>query len=277
MKTSNCFTLIELLVVIAIIAILAGLLLPALQNARDRGRTIACLSNVRQMGIAMQIYQGEWNGHLPPNRYLTSSSSSHSRWDYATNGGLNLSPKSFADILVDAETLTAQSFDCAAHDNRGAAATASNNYWGKWSHNILEYATNLHLNGASGSVAQSLGYSHPDNWPAALPDPSVWLKEPPNKAIHIGDSNAPRWAPTYITHYMYQEESIPASLQAEGAPAVVPAGGRHNGGTASNFLFFDGHAETWHLWNRTILTGNGFDSLNSGTEEFRHAWLRNSY
>jgi prepilin-type N-terminal cleavage/methylation domain-containing protein len=59
------FTLIELLVVIAIIAILAALLLPALASARLAGRRTVCVSNLRQIGIAIQAYASDNEGRIP--------------------------------------------------------------------------------------------------------------------------------------------------------------------------------------------------------------------
>ena len=59
------FTLIELLVVIAVIALLAALLMPALSRAKESGRGAACISNLRQLGIAIQLYIQENNNRLP--------------------------------------------------------------------------------------------------------------------------------------------------------------------------------------------------------------------
>ena len=67
-RTRTAFTLIELLVVIAIIAILAAILFPVFAQAREKARGIACLSNLKQLGLSFEMYLQDYDEVMPINR-----------------------------------------------------------------------------------------------------------------------------------------------------------------------------------------------------------------
>ena len=80
----KAFTLIELLVVIAIIAILAGMLLPAVSRAKEMGKRISCVNDMRQLALSLQMYSGDNDGYFPPRSTIQ-------RWpSYLRDGYRNL-------------------------------------------------------------------------------------------------------------------------------------------------------------------------------------------
>ena len=119
--TQSAFTLIELLVVIAIIAILAAMLMPALQQARERGQAANCFSNLKQIGTAFINYADISNGFMPT---------------YSKNLDKGTSSRTWGSILVYLQLATPRVFICPSMDgkvadgNTGVVPTAQVEYIG---------------------------------------------------------------------------------------------------------------------------------------------------
>ncbi len=128
----HAFTLIELLVVISIIALLIALMLPALKSARDAAQKAGCLSNNRQIGIALNIFPTEQDGYLPRGRFDTNPDKARegTRWSTrlsvrynlgGTFAGNGLSNTTGTMIICPADDISQQRNRLTGSDQRGAS------------------------------------------------------------------------------------------------------------------------------------------------------------
>ena len=126
MRKRKGFTLIELLVVIAIIGILAGFLLPALAKAQEAAHRVACLNNVRQIGMSMKMFAGDHDGYFMDLADDTGGTEP----GVATDGTISTleSRRGFAILMNQAYLTTAKVFICPSSSDRVVDDTFPSDY-----------------------------------------------------------------------------------------------------------------------------------------------------
>jgi prepilin-type N-terminal cleavage/methylation domain-containing protein/prepilin-type processing-associated H-X9-DG protein len=243
MKKTNAFTLIELLVVIAIIAILAAILFPVFAQAKEAAKRTACLSNVKQIGLALVMYANDYDDMSP------------SVWEAAT--GTNLVDN---NMLYQPYVKSANLFLCPDDQFKGCAY--SEGLPGLKTDPCISYGTNwgpmqsFAMGTAEGGLFQNFNFptaTVPYYWSPGISMTSI---ENPADMWAGGDSDDTPW-------YTVCMGSILSRYGLTGASAPTKLSQiRH--GARFNFNYTDGHAKSVQMQGGLWTNAAGWPAYGSG-------------
>jgi prepilin-type N-terminal cleavage/methylation domain-containing protein/prepilin-type processing-associated H-X9-DG protein len=243
---SHGFTLIELLVVIAIIAILAAILFPVFAQARAKARQVTCLSNQKQIGIAIMTYAQDFDEMFPYANYDVPPPAGNIIWPY----------------LIDPYVKSG-----IAQQNIQRVGTDTKNVW--YCPNYLasypggivadplkaesSYVANSNVMAACGAGIQG-SHGRPCSIPGSLTPLALAAVQAPAQLVIVAEFPGGRvWTTGHDTALC---EAITSPERWAQNRAYCAARGRHTGG--SNHLLADGHAKWYRapeVWNAESLSG----------------------
>ena len=256
------FTLVELLVVIGIISVLIGILLPALSGARASARAVSSLSNMRQLGIALQAYRNENKGFYPRHS-SPGSQVPRTRWaddiyPYMRNTEVYMSP----NIDTDERERMNKPFAHTVDQTTGAAIAGTTVYFGGYGYNF-QYLGNARNPGgvapyfANGSrikapsqtiaIADTHGSK---NGGSTWTSEGVYVVDPPLMSVNLGSRGSRKTAAEPgAGNYAYSGGN-------DGDPNHRSTPAERNKGKV-NVLFCDGHGEPMTLKEMDDFNGDG--------------------
>ena len=245
MKKSR-FTLIELLVVIAIIAILAAMLLPALNKAREKARATECAGNLKQLGQAFAFYTNDNNDSLPVGRTYCSPSQ---YWNGSVKGVGFLVP------YLPATRNASVYYGIVMPDSRSPMSCPTQ----------ANYSVNVYTYGYNDAIANpGVGTSSPYALTKNILRKVSRFKKPTETHL-VADANSSMGS--------YTRQDAPVLLPSAGA---YPLGYRHGGksmyNNSTNVVFCDGHLE-----NRTYGKVPDANSGGGWTAQFTRSYFWSPY
>ncbi len=226
------FTLIELLVVIAIIAILAGMLLPALSKAKSKAKGTQCLSGLKQLELGVTLYAGDWDDKFPVND-TAGSSATPAAW---IQGNVQAFTANYTNDITQGALFPFHR-SIAIYKCPSDRSTVNG---GQVPHN-RSYSISVGISCNSASTGPAPGVLPSPN-PKRLADitkPTDVISFLEENAVSIDNGACGIQSTTRLTSGTWQCWNLPAA--------------RHNSGSA--IAFVDGHVENWR-WQGSFLQLN---------------------